>query len=58
MEVVKEKFGKHIHGIALSKNSNHKAYAYIICVNKEMIGYIQAHGRYFSVCFYFQIWDY
>src|SRR5690606_40611852 len=44
MELVKEKFGKHIHGLALSKNSNHKTYAYIICANKEMIGYIQAYN--------------
>jgi aminoglycoside 6'-N-acetyltransferase len=44
LELVKEKFGKHIHGIALSKNSNHKTYAYIICANKEMIGYIQAYN--------------
>jgi len=44
MGLVKEKFGKHIHGLALSKNSNHKTYAYIICANKEMIGYIQAYN--------------
>lgn len=44
MDLVKEKFGKHIHGLALSKNSNHKTYAYIICANKEMIGYIQAYN--------------
>ncbi|MFO1257682.1 MAG: GNAT family N-acetyltransferase [Gammaproteobacteria bacterium] len=44
LELVKEKFGKHIHGLALSKNSNHKTYAYIICANKEMIGYIQAYN--------------
>jgi aminoglycoside 6'-N-acetyltransferase len=41
---VKEKFGKHIHGIALSKNSNHKTYAYVICLDEEMIGYIQAYN--------------
>ncbi|RUR14223.1 GNAT family N-acetyltransferase [Legionella sp. km772] len=44
LDLVKEKFGKHIHGLALSKNSNHKTYAYIICANKEMIGYIQAYN--------------
>jgi len=44
MDLVKEKFGKHIHGIALSNNSNHKTYAYIICANKEIIGYIQAYN--------------
>ncbi|KEI34588.1 hypothetical protein FRA_50c14580 [Francisella sp. W12-1067] len=44
LELVKEKFGKHIHGLALSKNSNHKTYAYIICVNKETIGYTQAYN--------------
>ncbi len=44
MELVKEKFGKHISGIALSKNPGNKTYAYIICVNKEMIGYIQAYN--------------
>ena len=44
MDLVHEKFGKHIHGIALSKNSNHKTYAYVICANKEMIGYIQAYN--------------
>jgi aminoglycoside 6'-N-acetyltransferase len=44
MELVKEKFGKHIHGIPLSKNSNHKTYAYVICLDEEMIGYIQAYN--------------
>ncbi len=44
MDLVKEKFGKNTHGIALSKNSNNKTYAYIICFNKEMIGYIQAYN--------------
>lgn len=44
IDLVKEKFGKHIHGVVLSKNSNNKTYAYIICVNKEMIGYIQAYN--------------
>lgn len=44
LELVKEKFGKHTHGIALSKNSNHKTYAYIISMDKEMIGYIQAYN--------------
>ncbi|PPE03412.1 GNAT family N-acetyltransferase [Holospora curviuscula] len=44
LELVKEKFGKHIRSLTLSKNSNHKTYAYIICVNKEMIGYIQAYN--------------
>ncbi len=44
LELVKEKFGKHIHGFAISKNSNHKTYAYTICANKEMIGYIQAYN--------------
>lgn len=44
LDLVKEKFGKHIHGLALSKNSNHKTYAYIICVDKETIGYIQAYN--------------
>lgn len=44
LDLVKEKFGKHIHGLALSKNSNHKTYAYIVCANKEMIGYIQAYN--------------
>lgn len=44
LELVKEKFGKHIHGIALSKNSNHKTYAYVICLDEEMIGYIQAYN--------------
>lgn len=44
MDLVKEKFGKNIHGMALSKNSNNKIYAYIICFNKEMIGYIQAYN--------------
>lgn len=44
LELVKEKFGKHIHGLAISKNSNHKIYAYIICANKEMMGYIQAYN--------------
>ncbi len=44
MDLVHEKFGKHIHGIALSKNSNHKTYAYVICLDEEMIGYIQAYN--------------
>lgn len=44
LELVKEKFGKHIHGFALEKNSNYKTYAYIICVHKEMLGYIQAYN--------------
>lgn len=47
MELVKEKFGKHIPGIPgipLSKNSNHKTYAYVICLDEEMIGYIQAYN--------------
>ena len=44
MKLVKEKFGKHIHGIPLSKNSNHKTYAYVICLDEEMIGYIQAYN--------------
>lgn len=39
MGLVKEKFGKHIHGIAFSKNLSHKTYAYIICVHEEMVGY-------------------
>ncbi len=44
MDLVKEKFDKHIHGIALSKNPDNKIYSYIICVNKKMIGYIQAYN--------------
>ncbi len=44
MNLVQEKFGKHTHGITLSKNSNNKTYAYIICCNKELIGYIQAYN--------------
>jgi len=44
MDLVHEKFGKHIHGIALSKNSNHKTYGYVICLDEEMIGYIQAYN--------------
>lgn len=46
LDLVKEKFGKHIHGLALSKNSDNKTYAYISCVNKKMIGYIQAYNAY------------
>ncbi|MCE2991619.1 MAG: GNAT family N-acetyltransferase [Candidatus Jidaibacter sp.] len=44
MELVKEKFGKHIHGLALSKNANYKTYSYVICLEEEMIGYIQAYN--------------
>jgi hypothetical protein len=44
IDLVREKFGKHSHGIGLSKNSNNKTYAYIICLDKEMIGYIQAYN--------------
>ena len=44
MDLVQEKFGKHTHGITLSKNSNNKTYAYIICFNKEMIGYVQVYN--------------
>lgn len=44
IELVREKYGKHTHGVAISKNSNHKTYAYIICLNKEKIGYIQAYN--------------
>lgn len=44
MELVHEKFGRHAHGIALSLNSDNKTFAYIICFNQEMIGYIQAYN--------------
>lgn len=44
LALVKEKFGKHTHGIALSKNSNHRTYSYIICLDREMIGYIQTYN--------------
>jgi len=44
LDLVQEKFGKHTHGITLSKNSNNKTYAYIICFNKEMIGYVQVYN--------------
>ncbi len=44
LALVKEKFGKHTHGIALSKNSNHKIYAYIVRLDREMIGYIQTYN--------------
>lgn len=44
IDLVKEKFGKHGHDMALSKNSNNKTYAYIICLEKEVIGYIQAYN--------------
>lgn len=44
LELVKEKFGKYIHGIDLSKHSDNKTYAYIICSDREMIGYIQAYN--------------
>ncbi|WJW79891.1 GNAT family N-acetyltransferase [Bartonella sp. TP] len=44
MGLVKEKFGKYIHGIAFSKNLSHKTYAYIICVHEEMVGYIQVYN--------------
>lgn len=44
-ELIKEKFGKRIHdGIDLLNNPKDKIYAYIICVNKERIGYIQAYN--------------
>lgn len=44
MDLVCEKFGKHTHLIALSNNSNYKTFAYIICLNKVEIGYIQAYN--------------
>lgn len=44
IDLVKEKFGKHIHGLAISNNSNKKTYAYTISVDKEKIGYIQAYN--------------
>ena len=43
-DLVREKFGKHTHGIKLSRSSSRATYAYIICLNKEEIGYIQAYN--------------
>lgn len=44
IDLVKEKFGRHTHGLTISNNSNNKTYAYIISVNDEKIGYIQAYN--------------
>lgn len=44
IDLVKEKFGRHINGLTISNNSNNKTYAYIISVNDEKIGYIQTYN--------------
>ncbi len=44
IDLVKEKFGRHIHGIAISNNLNKRTYAYTISLNKEKIGYVQAYN--------------
>lgn len=44
IDLVKEKFGKHIHSKPLLKSSDHKTYAYIMCSGEEMIGYIQSYN--------------
>lgn len=44
IDLVKEKFGMHIHGLPISNSSNKKTYAYIISVDKEKVGYIQAYN--------------
>ena len=42
--LIREKFSKHTHGMALSENLNNKIYAYIICSNGQKIGYIQTYS--------------
>lgn len=44
MDLIKEKFGQHVHGIAISNDLRKITYAYIITVDDKKIGYIQAYN--------------
>jgi len=44
LELVREKFGKRIYNTPISNNLNKKTYAYIICMGKKEIGYIQVYN--------------
>jgi aminoglycoside 6'-N-acetyltransferase len=35
IDLVREKFGKRIHGLAISNNSNNRTYAYIISLGEK-----------------------
>lgn len=44
LDLVREKFGKHISDLPVSNKSNKKTYAYIICLDEKEIGYIQLYN--------------
>ena len=44
LDLVKEKFGKHVHGTPISNASNKLIYAYVVHVDDVPIGYIQAYN--------------
>jgi RimJ/RimL family protein N-acetyltransferase len=44
LELVKEKFGEHAHAFLISNKQDKLTYAYIIKVDDEAIGYIQAYN--------------
>lgn len=48
LDLVQQKFGKHLHGMPMSSTSNKLTYAYIVYIDENPIGYIQAYN---ALCF-------